>query len=766
MTKYKERLWEVLPVALLVISVPIFFGHVIWSGKSLFGSDFVLYFYPIKKFIRDYVMSHGSIPLWNPHQFSGTPLIANMQASMFYPLGLLFYLMPVEQAYGYTVILHSALGAIFMYAFLRSLRINKSGAFIAAFVFTYNGFFVAHLYAGHLTFVQNYIWIPLIFLYVTKFVSTACLRHALLAGLFLGFQVLGGFPQIAFYTILAIGLFGAYHIAIRLRCDKMSRLFRLSGGLVMVVLFGFALAAVQLLPTYEFRQLSTRSGGVTYEFATNDSLNPINFITFLMPNFFGNPANHSYWRSTEPWQFWELCGFVGITPLLLLCFLKFRSQTRHPQIFFGMLLLLSLFLSLGRHNPFYYFIYHLPGFHHFRIPAQILYLYVFSLSILAGVGLNNLNGLKVYPRAYKIAIVIGFLFFGLLITALLLRPVQFFYYVFWLADPSSLTPDLMPRLHETVRLSLLTAAGFFIMIAALIRFHFRNHMGPAALFVTLVLVAVIELWSFSNPMIRTTDLSSRQNNPGAFDFLKNDQEIYRVVDERGGYTPNDGILRGYEDVQGYDPFTLKRYIDYLNKSQNLPMSLNAVNVQYITHLANPLIRMLNVKYSIWDDAGVLKQRDYMPRAHMVHQARKVPGEKILDLMMSDDFNPTETVVFEAESQSYTLPDANGKNFSGTCSINYYDNEMIRLETSADKPGYLVLSQIFYPGWEATVDGDKVPVLRGNYLFQVVPLEPGRHEVKLRFVSWPFRMGTGLSILSLVVFLCLIVRKPKQTNGIS
>jgi len=402
MTQYREKGSELVPAFILVISVLIFFSRILCSGKPLFGSDFVLQFYPWKKFIYDYVQSHGSLPLWNPYQFAGTPFIANIQASMFYPLGFLFYLMPTEQAYGYTIVLHCALGSIFMYVFVRSLSINRIGAFLSAIIFTYNGFFMAHLYAGHLTFVQNYIWIPLIFFYLYKFLNTSDFRYAVLAGLFLGIQILGGFPQIAFYTVLAIILFGAYHISGRIKHGERNTIFRLSYGMLITILFGFALAAVQLLPTYEFTQLSTRSGGVTYEFATSDSFDPLNSITFLMPNFFGNPVNGSYWKSPESWQFWELCAYVGIGPLLLLGFLKKQAQTAHVRFFFLLLLLLSLFLSLGRYNPLYWLIYHLPGFHHFRIPAQILFLYVFSLSILAGVGLNSLNGLETCPRAYKI----------------------------------------------------------------------------------------------------------------------------------------------------------------------------------------------------------------------------------------------------------------------------------------------------------------------------------------------------------------------------
>ena len=769
---------KLIPICLLIVSVSIFFSQVICSAKPLFGSDFVLYFHPVKKFIRDYVMTHTTIPLWNPHQFSGTPLIANIQAAMFYPLGFLFYVMPTEYAYGYTIILHCILGAIFMYAFARSLTINKAGAFLAAIVFTFNGFFIAHLYAGHLTFVQSYIWIPLIFFFLHKFLNTPLLRHAVLAGLFLGLQILGGFPQIAFYTTIAIILFGAYHIGIKLRHGKRSSFLRLSGGMATIVLFGFALAAVQLLPTYEFAGLSTRSGGATYAFATTDSFDPLNFITFLMPNLFGNPANNTYWKSGECWQFWELCGYVGMVPLLLLCFLRKAHQTHRASIFFVSLLILSLFLSLGRYNPLYRFIYHLPGFHHFRIPAQILYLYTFSMSILAGIGLNGVTQCESSSRPYKIIVGIGLLSFGLLMIMFFLWPAHFFYYIFKIVRPSGLTPDLMPRLHETVRLSILTGAGLFALVAALIHLRCTHRLGPTSFTVALLLVTTVDLWSFSTPMVKTSKSSLSQEKLDLLNGLNSDPDICRVVTMGNLFRPNDGFLYGYQDIQGYDPLILKRYLEYINESQNMHIGPEAVNLNYVTRLDNHLIRMLNVKYCIPEDKRILKLDHYLPRVFIVHKALTVPPEKVLDFMMTHDFNPEEVVVFE-EGEQVEQPENPGRMAIGKdlnrrgedgglesrlerCRIVSYSENEMELKATMNEAGYLVFSEINYPGWKAYVNGKEVRILTGNYIFRTLPLPKGNHDIIMKFESHSFRMGLIISAGSfLFLFLCqfsVLVRK--------
>jgi len=769
-TGFGKSTSEFLPISLLVISVLVLFGEVVCSRETLFGSDFLLYFYPVKKLIRDYVLSHHAIPLWNPYQFSGAPLVGNIQAAMFYPLGFLFYLIPAEQAYGYTIVIHFALSAIFMYAFMRSLHTKKTAAFLSAIVFTYNGFFMGHLYAGHLTFVQTYTWIPLIFLFANRFCTLLDLKSASLAGLFLGIQILGGFPQIAFYTIIALILWGAHHIVARLRHGDTGSILRICGGMVLIVFFGFALSAVQLLPTHEFSRLSARSGGVTYEFATMGSFHPVNLLTFLMPNFFGNPVNGTYWRTVDNWQFWELCGYVGITPLLLMFFLKKTSRIGDALTFFVLLLLLSLFLALGRYNPVYPLIYHLPGFGHFRLPAQILYLTVFSLSVLAGMGLHGISESRCIPRPYKISVGVGLVFFGLLILALFLRPVQFLYFIFKFTGPSGLTPGSIPRIHETIRLSLFTGAGFLAVTAALIYLSRRDRLGPTVLALALVGVTVADIWSFSNPLVRTIRLELSEKKRNLLHAVNADRDVFRVVTTDNTFDPNDGLLFGYHDIQGYDPLILKRYLAYVNASQNTPTFSEAVNVQYVRNWDTPLIRMLNVKYAISAEKGAFRLKHYMPRAFIVHKAVTLPEENILEYMMKDEFNPAETVVFEDSPGmresirrnagyrvKHTQPEA-GHEYPeirvDQCRITDYRNDQIMLTARLSEPGYLVLSEISYPGWTAYVDGEKVELLTGNYVFRVVSLPVGIHEVVFRYEPVSFLIGSVISIAAVIGFCCI------------
>ena len=766
MSNDRRFLSKSIPVTILIVSVLIFFAKIILSGDALFGSDFVLQFYPWKKFIYDHLWSHRTLPFWNPYLFSGTPFIANIQASMFYPLSFLFYIMPTQYAYGYTIIFHCMLGSIFMYVFVRSLSINKMGAVLSSIVFTYNGFFMAHLYAGHLTFVQNYIWIPLIFFYLHKFLKILHPRHAILAGLFLGVQILGGFPQIAFYTIFGAFLYAFYSICTRLRKERGHYAPKAALGTVAVLLIGFCLAALQLLPTFEFTQLSTRAGGMSYEFATLDSFPPKDFITFLIPDFFGVPANRTFWISDASWTFWEYCGYVGLCALILPVITIRRILANRVGTFFVLLLVSALFLALGKHNPLYRFIYYLPGFHHFRIPAQILFLYVFSISVLAGMGLDYLSDGNLFSGTNRMIVLCGLSFVLILAIWVYVHPYSFFYLLFKYAKPTGLMGSQAGKVHAIVTSAILRTCALSLVIVALLSLYRRGLPSYVTTGSLLILISVADLGSFAFPFIRTVDLDPPPSQLRLISQLKSDRDVYRAVVKNSCFPENAGLWYRFQDIQGYDPLILRRYMQYINKSQHFPADNKVVNMHYVRNTDNSLMDMLNLKYAIDCGSNTIIQRDtYVPRAYIVHQAVVKDDEEVLDYMMGRDFDPLKTVVFTSQ---FNIPEIT------TQEIRAYPNEMCRIlsyacdeiviDAKLNAPGFLVMSEINYPGWQVYVNGRKKAILTANYLFRSVSMEPGRYTVRFVFSPLSFKVGTMVSVLSMVVIIAALLvfsRKRKR-----
>jgi hypothetical protein len=138
-----------------------------------------------------------------------------------------------------------------------------------------------------------------------------------------------------------------------------------------------------------------------------------------------------------------------------------------------------------------------------------------------------------------------------------------------------------------------------------------------------------------------------------------------------------------------------------------------------------------------------------PYATMVSKTIIKPTVDVLEFIEGEDFDPQEMVILESEQAGSALHDNTPAGFKSSCSVLDYDNEHITVRALANQPGYLVLSEVFYPGWVATVNGEKVPILRANYLFRAILLDQGEHEVRLRFASWPFRVGVVISLLTLL-----------------
>jgi hypothetical protein len=759
----KNKTKDVLVIMVFALGVLLFFQRFLLSRESLYGADFTLYFFPLKKFIHDHLLETGSLPFWNIYQFSGTPLIANIQASLFYPLGFLYYLLTPERAYVYSTIMHVMLGGIFMYGFMRALSVSASASFASAVVFSFNGFFMGHLYAGHLTFVQNYVWIPFIFYLVMRFSRERLLVYALCGGLLLGIQILGGFPQIAFYTILSSCLYLVFSSAIFLRLGAHKDISIVGLGIMIFLLLGFCVAAIQVFPTLQFTALSTRAGGVTYEMATYDSLNPKEVLAFIIPDIFGNAVDETYWRSPEVWHFWESCGYIGILPLLLALVKTRDRELRRFRFFFGMLAGLALFLALGKYNPLYPLVYRLPGFHSFRVPAQSIFLYVFAMAALAGIGMHQLT-----EDAWRLNKGLGLLFIGIgVLLCLLVVGVHFFPFRFFLVffknfSEGPVTHANMASLYQRVSSSVDRSAVLFfvsllLLLASKNKPSLRSHLNILA-----PLIIAVDLFVFGSQFAETVKISTPPEKERAIAELPKDPVQGRVITTGEFFGANDGLRYKFPSILGYDPLLMRRYVYYILSSQGYPPNDHVVNLGSLSQPESKLLKLLHVK-KIFLSGAVKDLDNELPYANIVSSVVIKGPEEILPFLKSDQFDPRRMVVLEQIEDRKNSWEHATDPLVWDCSVLDYRCGLISMKASVNHPGYLVLSEIYYPGWYATVDGKKAEILRGNYMFRVIPLEKGVHEIRLKFISWPFRIGALVSLLAIIVSAWAVMGRARKTG---
>jgi hypothetical protein len=232
---------------------------------------------------------------------------------------------------------------------------------------------------------------------------------------------------------------------------------------------------------------------------------------------------------------------------------------------------------------------------------------------------------------------------------------------------------------------------------------------------------------------------------------------------------NIEMYLGYQTVNGYNPLFLSRYYQYINyyRFYKKPVPEGWIVFFYDVFENGVLMDLLNVKYEISHRTRTYALREScLPRAFIVSESKIIDRAEILDTMVGKDFDPTITVLLEEESpRSYPPPISLGEERSHAEILDYKPDE-ITIETDSTHPGYLFLSEVFYPGWKALVDGRPKSVLCGDYLFRVVEVPAGKHKVVLVFEPLSIKLGFGITLFTILALICAsmsrVLRRKRQT----
>ncbi len=763
---------DVLALTVLGLFCLYLFRDIVLSGHLLIGDDFVTFYLGMKRFLYDEVRLHHEIPYWNPYIFGGMPFWAHFESTIFYPLGFLFYLVSPEKAYGFTMALHFFLAGVFMYLLARSMGISETGGFVASAVFVCNGFLMAILFLGHMSPVESYLWLPLVIYFVNRAVRADVVWwNAIVAGMFWGIQILAGAPQDAFYTFLASTLF--------LLCSfkggsaLKASLTRLPAVAVTVFLVGASLSSIQILPALELITESVRASLDSYEWSTLASYPVQGIITILMPRFFGNYADGSVWVGNTPWSIPQQNLYTGILTLVLLGFVSLHGKVeKRVKVFGALLAMVSLILAFGHNTPVYKLVYLLPGFDRFRAPSKIMVLWVFSMALLAGIGMDGLFSYLrkgSFRRLYPL--LLSVLFLAVLVVVFHFAPSV----VLKVFSPFVLADAIAAKMPEAVSMIIaetqrLTLTAFVILLLFLLMRKSRVSQSFGALLLCALLLA--DLGYVHRKAVRHDDsiyqrIAKLQGDLDA--SLANDKSVYRVGAFEHSLGANLEMVLGYQSVNGFTALFPSRYYDYMTRYSENHLPEGWVSLFYGVTKHHMFMDLLNVKYEIlYGDKAIGFRETYLPRAFLVPDYRVAPPQEVLDILTSPDFDPRRTVILENEDEA-RRPGTGFQNsfLSEKVEVTTCRPDTLVLDSSSQAAGYLFLSEIHYPGWKATIDDRPAKILRGNYLFRVIPVPEGRHRIRMQFDPWTIKLGSVLSAVTLLVILasliCFLRRKRLQAK---
>jgi len=801
--------------AALLFLIALFFPVLSGSPERCLGrpdGDARTQFYPWRHFAFNEVRA-GRFPLWNPYEFLGMPFVASLQSGLFYPTNWLCAVLPLGLAINVGIVVNLFLSILFTHLWCRRLGISWAGAAVAAATYTFGAPQFLRIFEGHWSFLCSMTWVPCLFLAAELLLDETRLALGLALGaMAVAMQTCGGNPQYGLYSGTALLVYMAVRL-VRER-DRGRRLIRRACcGVLGVYALGALLSAVQLLPAMEMLSLSARKGQLSLEWISQYSLVPESLLTLLVPDFFGSDIGAEYWGR---FNLWEMSAYVGVVALTLAALAVVGGRGEMRWWFVG-LASLVLLLALGKYTPLQWLLYHaVPGYDLFRVWARFLALFALFVGVLAGMGADVLlwkgggRGGGAFERRKRVFLyVIMGLVLLLAVTGLVL-----------LSDLPTVREGwnaFMRRVVEIGRdqrlyLSQKTVSGSFataalaaagvsvarsgLLLAGLVVVMWLSlsaRVRGAWLALILLFLVAADAWTFCGRYLQTFDPKEKGLTADAAAFLARQDAPWRYA--RGGdfrLPPGDGMMHRLCSLEGVQPNVPDRFRRLYWALQGRPTTIQTtfymlypprrmhetwdlrpfemLGLRYLVQYRDNVPRRVpGLKVGVFEDDRfrIDELARPFPRAWLVHRVEVVPdADSALDRVLRLGPDLRRLAVLEREMVSPLCmlpPDAN----EPIPEIVRYEANRVVIEAAPASDALLVLSDLHYPGWEATVDGERVPVIRVNYCMRGVALPAGAHSIEFRYRPASFRRGVVMSFAGCVGLILLIgvhvARRPEQTK---
>jgi hypothetical protein len=730
-----------------------------------------LQFLPWQVFVRR-SLAAGEWPLWDPNLFAGYPFLGSEENQLYYPVVWLLWLLPLAASFQVNIVFHVWLVGAGMYVLSRVLGASRAGSLIAGLAFAGSG----QLYT-QLDLIGNtdiYGWLP----WVVAAGELAWRRRSWAwtagGGLLYGVLALSGHLSWLIYsTVFLVLWFGARVIVAGAAAygfggratDRMDRsAFRMQTLRVVALLaWGPALAAIHLLPVVELAQLSSRVATEVLP-RSHSSIDTLlqalsNQMRVFVPLFYGtgtigNPLSLNN------------AAYIGLAPLALAIIALVGRRDRRVW-FLGAVGLGALAVSLKL--PGFNLFNQLPGIRA-QLPERIIYLFIVCGSLLSAFGFDTaLTLARRRPRAIAAVVLLLTACGGAL--ALLLSGMH---------EQSRADAALYALQTGALQQTGLIAGLLFTwgMALLILRGDHRRH-GRAALAILLLGLTIVDLLTYAPNYNTFVPAAALQfDSPGARLMRSNPGPWRMQAVDSGGplFVPNTATLYGLPDVAGYDSLHLARYeqfwaaaapqlarpgyANYFNvifRPQGYQAAqADLLNVQYIVARA-PLTATTGLTAPIYTgEMTIYRNLNALPRAFVIGGAEVMPAAAMPARIAAPDFDPRRAVLLE-QAPPPGVPATPGDGTApGTATTTRYRNLSVDLTAQMDRPGWLVLGDVNYPGWQVTVDGRPAPLYTAYYVLRAVPLPAGAHTVRFEFRPGSVLLGGAISGAALLAALGVLV----------
>ncbi|OGE00704.1 hypothetical protein A3J17_04075 [Candidatus Curtissbacteria bacterium RIFCSPLOWO2_02_FULL_40_11] len=661
------------------------------------------------KFYYAQELKKNRIPIWNPHIGTGYPTLAEGQTAIFFLPNLIFFrTLPFVWAYNLTLVLSFLIAGWGIYMFCRSLGLSKLSSTYAGTIFPLGGFFVFHV--QHHNLLQTATLLPWLFWATNEFLEKRKVIFLLALSFIISQQIFAGFPQLTFYSLVALVVF-----LILKTFTKKNWLIKSLTPILISIIFGFSIGAVQVIPQYEFLNVSARQ--ISPEnILTRFPYTFKNILQFLNPFILGSPKDGTFprWVPGSWGIFWENVAYVGIFPLifaLVAIILTFRKKFNQKiaVIIFLFLLLLSLLLALGTLSPLQT-VFSLPPFSIFRVPSRFLLITQFSIVVLSAIFIHK----TINKRSILIPIIL---------ISLLNVFIVFINY-----NPTGNAKEWFKKPSTS---------------------NYLENNGAERIY--------------------SIGQSEQWNQEFIFNGWQNNTDYYHFA--RNSLDQNSNLIFDIDQFASYESMTAERAEIFkqivnsgINKTDNKievsEKSAQLLASSNVTHLISPLEINSPLLKKVQEYKQDIKQKFIVsalklaPQQYFMTQNYRVAQIKsdVVNNLMDPDFNPLEEIVLEKDI-NLSEPLVN----KWTIITRKEIPNAISFEINSDGEGLFVLTESYYPGWKAFTDEIEVEVLAANINSKAVVIPKGTHLLEFKYDPKSIRLGTTITSLGLIIFIFFFLK---------
>jgi len=778
------------------------------QGKALYQSD-VLMAQGMQKEIMDFKAKDGKGPLWTNSMFGGMPAF---QIWVQYPNNVTTYVIsffktvfpnPID-----TVLLY-LLGAYLLFSVL---RINPWLAAAGAIAFAFSSYNFQIIDAGHSNKAMAIAFFPPILAGIILTFRRQYILGAVLTALFLAIEIRTNHIQMTYYLFIALLIYVGIELYHAIKSKSSKDFIKSFVYLAAASVLAIAVNAGMLWTTYEYSTETIRgksnlttdksepNNGLDKEYAYQWSQGVGESLTFLVPNAYGGgsgpnldeksevakalaakgiPAEQllpamqqlsqvglsTYWGDKQftsgPWYFGAIICFLFILGLFIV-----KNRIKWWILSASILCLL---LSFGRHLPFLsdLFFNYFPLYNKFRAVESILVIAGFLIPVLAILAVKEVASQTEEPKKLQKNLLYSLYTTGGLLIILIVIPSAFLsfktqnhgLFIEQLTQitngdkgfADSIANALVKDRTSLARMDALRSLLFVLIGAGLVWALIKKKMNTQFVFITLAVVILVDLWSIDRrylnnaKFVEKNELAQQFKPRDVDQLIMRDQSYYRVLDlSQGNPFSNSVPSYFHKSLGGYHAAKLKRYQEVLDKQFN-----GAIN--------EDVLDMLNTKYLITADQNGQKEmmKNRSTAAGHAWFVQKVEYVKNADeeMMAISSFDPKNVMVVDQKFKSLIDVKKVGYDGNGFIRLTNYHPDHLTYEYSSGRDALAVFSEMWYEkGWNAYVDGEKIPYFRADYILRAAQLPGGNHKLEFKFEPSSYYTGETISLIASILLL--------------